>query len=146
MSIFKLFVKDRDVQNAIEQIESLKKEKSVLKEELETLKLNKRLEAEEIKHMIKINEKRMEHELADKEIELKKEYADKISEFKETQTDKLIYIFKENHDKMETRFNTELGNLKEVYKALMERMPNVNLSLTKDLNGPRERLLDGPDS
>jgi len=113
--------------------DGLKAEKIKLNEEVETLKLKKRLEQEEIRHMTKLNEERMKQEVESEKIKLTKKYAEDIKKFRDEQRVILVDSLKEFHTKMEQRFNSELDNLKETYKAIMERLPNVNLTLTKKL-------------
>jgi hypothetical protein len=124
-------VKDKEVKSLVKQVEDLLEEKKKLKEELEDLKLKKRLEQEEIKHLTRINEERMRQEVEGEKIKLAKEQAEAIAKFKEEQRVLLVESLKSFHEKMEGRFNTELGNLKEIYQALMSRLPNVNLTLEK---------------
>lgn len=119
-----------EVRNEIKIIRAAKKS---LEEELENLKLKKRLEQEEIKHMVKINEERKDSEVEKKKIELERTHNEQITKFKEEQTTALLALNKELHGKLEGRFNVELGNLKDIYKALMERLPNVTLALQKKL-------------
>lgn len=133
MGLFSWMVRSAEVDRAHQTISALKTDKSKLKEELEELKLQKRLEGEEIKHMQRINEERMKQELENEKIKLNKKYQEDISKFKEEQRIELVNSLKEFHMKIETRFNSELQNLKETYKEIMARLPNVNLTLTKKL-------------
>lgn len=133
MGLFKLAVKQQEVTEALKRIEDLQKEKRTLKEELEDLKLKKRLEQEEIKHLQRINDEKNQQEVESEKIRLEKQFQERISKFRTEQTEELLKLHKELHGKMEARFNTELGNLKEVYQALMARLPNVNLTLEKRL-------------
>ena len=127
------FVRDKEYNVLKKSVETLIGEKRDLKEQLEDLKLKKRLEQEEIKHMTKINEERLKQEIENEKIKIEKKYHQDISKFKEEQRVELVNSLKEFHTKMEDRFNSELTNLKETYKAIMERLPNVNLTLTKKL-------------
>lgn len=133
MGLFNLMVKTDEIEKAREQIKSLREEKRAIKEELEDLKLKKRLEAEEIKHMVRINEERMAQEVEAEKTKIARKYAEDIATFKEEQRKELVSSLKEFHGKIEKRFGDELNNLKEVYGLLMQRLPNVNLSLTKKL-------------
>ena len=104
-----------------------------VKEELEDLKLKKRLEAEEIKHMVRINEEKNKQELESEKIKIIKDAQEQMAKFKEEQRVILVESLKDFHGKIEKRFGDELTNLKEIYGLLMSRLPNVNLSLTKKL-------------
>ena len=129
----KLFIKQTDVNELQAEYEKTVKALRATKEELEDLKLKKRLEQEEITHMVKINEERKDSEVEKKKIELERKYNEDINKFREEQTAALLQLTKELHGKLEGRFNVELGNLKEIYQALMARLPNVNLTLEKRL-------------
>lgn len=126
-------VRADEVEEVRVEIKTLRTAKQKITEELETLKLKKRLEQEEITHLTKINNEKKDQEVSKRKLELEKEYAGKITMFKEAQTEKLVELHRELHGKMETRFNTELGNLKEIYKGIMGKMPDVTLALTKKL-------------
>ena len=133
MGLLSFFVKDSEINSLRKQVDELIDQKQKYKVEIEELKLKKRLENEEIKHMVRINEERMEQEVTSKKIELEKKYHEDISKFKEQQRQELVLSLKEFHSKIENRFNSELENLKETYKAIMARLPNVNLTLEKRL-------------
>lgn len=111
----------------------LEAEKRRLTEEVETLKFKKRLEQEEIVHLQRINEEKLKQEVQQEKIDLQKLQQEAITGFKKEQTEKLLALTQNLHEKMESRFNTELGNLKEIYQALMARLPNVNLHLEKKI-------------
>ena len=108
-------VDKEEIKTLRSNVESLFKEKQKLREDLEELKLKKRLEQEEITHMIRINEEKNKQELENDKIRLEREYNEKISKFREEQTASLLTLNKELHGKLEGRFNVELGNLKEIY-------------------------------
>lgn len=113
------------------ELDALRTEKKQLKEQIEELKFKKRLEQEEIIHLQKINEQKLKAEVEAEKLAIQKKYQEDITGFKKHQTEQLLVLHKELHEKLESRFNTELGNLKEIYQALMARLPNVNLTLTK---------------
>jgi hypothetical protein len=131
------FVEHEELKDLKIQIKALIKEKRELKEELEDLKLKKRLEAEEIKHMTRINEERLKQEVETEKLELKKKYQDDINVFKEEQRQQLVTSLREFHDKMEKQFKNELDSFKEMHKVIIERLPNVNYDITQHVGGPR---------
>lgn len=133
MSFMSMFIRKSEVSELQSEYEKTLKALRATKEELEDLKLKKRLEAEEIKHMVRINEEKNKQELESEKVRLIKEYQESISQFKEQQRVQLVESLKDFHGKIEKRFGDELSNLKEVYGLLMQRLPNVNLSLTKKL-------------
>lgn len=136
-------VKD-ELEEVRAEIKNLRVAKKKVEEELEGLKLKKRLEAEEIRHMTKINEERLKSELETKRINLEKEFNERISKFREEQTSELLKLNKELHGKLEGRFNVELGNLKDIYKALMDRLPNVNFEISKNIDETRSAIEHKP--
>ena len=133
MSLMSLFIKKADVAELQGEYEKTLKALRTTKEELEDLKLKKRLEAEEIKHMVRINEEKNKQELENEKIKIIKQSQEEMAKFKEEQRIILVDSLKDFHGKIEKRFGDELSNLKEVYGMLMQRLPNVNLSLTKKL-------------
>ena len=133
MSLMSIFIKKADVAELQGEYEKTLKALRTTKEELEDLKLKKRLEAEEIKHMVRINEEKNKQELESEKIKIIKEAQEVMAKFKEEQRVILVESLKDFHGKIEKRFGDELSNLKEVYGLLMQRLPNVNLSLTKKL-------------
>ena len=131
MSLMSLFIKKTDVAELQGEYEKTLKALRATKEELEELKLKKRLEAEEIKHMVRINEEKNKQELDNEKIKLQREFAEMVTQLKDQNRRELEESLKVFHGKMESRFSEELKNLKEVYGLLMQRLPNVNLTLTK---------------
>lgn len=131
MSLMSLFIKKTDVAELQGEYEKTLKALRATREELEELKLKKRLEAEEIKHMVRINEEKNRQELDNEKIKLQKEFAEMVTQLKDQNRRELEESLKAFHGKMESRFSEELKNLKEVYGLLMQRLPNVNLTLTK---------------
>ncbi len=131
MSLMSLFIKKTDVAELQGEYEKTLKALRATKEELEELKLKKRLEAEEIKHMVRINDEKNKQEVESEKIRLQKEFAEMITQLKDQNRRELEESLKQFHGKMESRFSEELKNLKEVYGLLMQRLPNVNLTLTK---------------
>ena len=120
-----------EMQEILGDMKKLRKDKKNLEEEVENLKLKKRLEAEEIKHLTKINEERLKQELESAKIKLQKDYQINISEFKEEQRKELVASLTQFHSKMEKRSDDEIKRLKEMYSQIMGIMPKVNLMLEK---------------
>jgi hypothetical protein len=133
MSFMNLWIKKSEVEDLQGDYKAKCVALRAVKEELEDLKLKKRLEAEEIKHMVRINEEKNKQELESEKIKIIKESQEEMAKFKEEQRVILVESLKDFHGKIEKRFGDELTNLKEIYGLLMSRLPNVNLSLTKKL-------------
>lgn len=114
-------------------IVGLKKEKMDLYEEVEKLKLRKRIESEEITHLIKINEERTATTLEKEKVKLETEKQQAITKLKDESRLELEESLKKFHSKIESRFSEELKNLKEVYGLIMSRLPNVNYNIDKQI-------------
>lgn len=133
MGLMSLFIKKTDIAELQSEYEKTLKALRATKEELEDVKLKKRLEAEEIKHMQRINEEKMKIELENEKTRLNKEFAENIAKFKEEQRQELVNSLKDFHKKMEDRFCNELVNMKEIYNMLTEKLPNVNYNIEKKI-------------
>lgn len=133
MGFLRMMVRGGEVDALVKEIAGLREDKKKLNDELETLKLKKRLEQEEITHMQRINEERMKIEVEQKKSELERKQAEQITAFKEKQRQELVASLKEFHGKLEERFNTELTNIKEMYRFIAERLPNVNYNIEKKI-------------
>lgn len=104
---------------------SLRKERNLLKQEVEDLKLKRKIEEEDIKHMIKIKDESLELEFKKKEVEL-------IS-----QKDKEVAAIKDTYrDKIEQQLNKRGDELKGMYGEILARLPNITANL--ELGGKRK--------
>ena len=112
----------------------LREHRSKLKEEVEDLKLKKRIENEEITHLMKINVERADHKLEMKKIEVEREKQEVITKLKDDNRVKLEESLLQFHGKIEDRFNTELKNLKDIYNMLTAKLPDVNMTITKNIS------------
>ena len=120
------------------QVERLVKEKREVKEELEELKLKKRLEQEEITHLQRINEEKLKSELERERLKMQQEFQTKINDVEEKSMKKVVESLSQFHEKMESKFNSELKNMKDVLALLMKGLPNVNMEITKHIGPPIE--------
>jgi len=142
--MFKLF-RSKMAENLFDmeiRVKILTDEKERLTEELELLKMRKRIEQEELKHMIKITEEKNELRLKEKELMLEKEKQEVITRLKEENKDILTEALEKHHGKLESRFAEELSSLKEVYALLMERLPNVNLDISRHYGDPKIKQVE----
>ena len=129
----------KDLGEALTELVELRAQRRQLKETIEDLKLQKRLETEEIKHNLRLAEEANKCTLEQTKVSLEKQKAEDISKFKEEQRVVLVESLKEFHSKIESRFNDELRNMKDIYNMLTEKLPNVNFAFTKDLDGKAPR-------
>jgi len=138
MSLFgnKNYAKEEELKELKTTVTALLKEKRSLKDDLEEMKLKKRLEQEEIKHMTKLHKEKMQSDLDMAKIKLEREKMEQLNKFKEEQRVQLVDSLKSFHTKMEEKFSSELENLKEVLALLMKGLPNVNMEITKHIGDP----------
>lgn len=97
----------------------LKIEIEVLKESLAELKLQKKIEEEDIKHLVKINEERQKLELERERMKLKNDKDGEVEEIRD-----------KYRDKIEARLEVEVERTKEMYVEILQRLPNINVELT----------------
>ena len=129
----KNYVESEELKDLKISVKALIKDKRDLKDELETLKLKKRLEQEEIAHMTKLHKSKMASELDTEKIRLEREKMETLNKFKEEQRQQLVDSLREFHSKMEAKFDSELKNMKDVLALLMKGLPNVNMEITKHI-------------
>jgi len=98
--------------------EKLSTDRLGLKEEVEDLKLKKKMSEEDIKHMVKMKEEKLdiEHQKKMQALELEKYKA--IAEVKD-----------EYRDKIEVRLEKEGETIKDMYAQILERLPNISAKL-----------------
>lgn len=99
-----------------EDAEVLRAEIQDLKNELATLKHEKKIAEEDIKHMIRLREERLEVEAEKKQLEREREKQDAIAAVKD-----------QYRDKLEKRLQTEVDNIKAMYAQILERLPKVSV-------------------
>ena len=97
-------------------IKNLEKDKRNLKEDLAELKLKKKLEDEDIKHMVKINNERKDIELEKEKMKLERKSAVEIAAVKDSY-----------QNKTEEQLEKQLTNMKDMYGEILERLPNYNI-------------------
>lgn len=113
-----------DVVNGTEdtrlQHQALKKEKADLEHRIRELEHKKELEEKELTHLIKMKEEKQFIEAQKKEIELQKRF-----------NDKEMVLQTEYHKKNLDIISKEHADIKEIYKQIMERLPNVNVEVKR---------------
>jgi len=97
-------------------VSALNGEIRTLKDQLADLKHEKKITEEDIKHMVRLKEEKMAVEAERKEVERDRKSASDIAEVKDTY-----------RDKMETRLQTEVDNIKEMYGQILQRLPKVSV-------------------
>jgi chromosome segregation ATPase len=132
----KTSVESSELKDLRAQVDKIVKQKREVTEELEELKLKKRLEQQEIAHLVKINEEKLKSELERKELKMEQDFQKKINDIEEKSMKKVIESLTGFHEKMEKKFNSELQNMKELMNTLVKVLPNVNMEITKHIGDP----------
>jgi DNA anti-recombination protein RmuC len=125
----KTSVESSELKDLRAQVDKIVKQKREVTEELEELKLKKRLEQQEIAHLVKINEEKLKSELERKELKMEQDFQKKINDIEEKSMKKVIESLTGFHEKMEKKFNSELQNMKELMNTLVKVLPNVNMEM-----------------
>ena len=99
-------------------IKALREQSHALSLEVEKVKLEKKNEMEETKHLVKLRDEKREIEFKKKEMDLEAEKAKAIAKVKDTY-----------RDKMEAQLKTETENIKVMYGQILERLPNIKVGL-----------------
>lgn len=89
-----------------------------VKDELADVKKKKELEMEEFEHLVALKEKRQELALQTDRVKLEGEFQKREGELQ-----------KEYHEKTLKNIEKASADIKEVYKQIMERLPNMNVRL-----------------
>jgi hypothetical protein len=100
------------------KVTALEEERRVLKEEVENLKLKKKIEEEDIKHMVRIKEERLAIDHERKIIELEKKTQDEIAKVKDGY-----------RDKVEGNLEKQIERSEQMYSEILERLPNINVNM-----------------
>lgn len=109
----------------IRQVESLEAERNKLRDERDTaqseltkFQATKKMEEEEIKHGLKMEQERAKLEKLQHEAKVAKERDEAIGKVKD-----------QYRDKMETELLRQIADGKDLYKQILARLPDVNVKL-----------------
>ena len=108
----------KDIAELQEEIKKLKKEKETLEGQLRKLKHEKKLEEEDIKHMVKMREERLELDFEKKVAANTKEKDDEIAKVKD-----------QYRDKVEEQLEKRATEIREMYDQILKRLPDVSVRL-----------------
>lgn len=104
------------------KIKSLRDDRFTLQEEVENLKLKRKIGDEDIKHMVKIKEESLEIEHQKRNLKLERE------------KDKEVAVVKDEYrDKMEAHLERQIGDIKDMYGEILKRLPEVRVRLKGDI-------------
>ena len=112
--------------DAEDMADTAKKEARALKEEVADLKLAKKIEDEDIKHLVKLTEERKELELDKKALELEREKDAEVQIVKEECADEIKEIREEYAKKQEETLQKQIADGNLMFKEVMTRLPNIN--------------------
>ena len=110
--------KTQEIDRLLTETKELQTQKRQLKEQVEELKLAKKISEEDIKHMIRIKEKRLELEFKEKTMDTQAAQATAIAAAKSEYQDKLI-----------KNVEREKDDIKEMYGQILERLPNIGVKM-----------------
>ena len=109
----------KELKRELPERDSLRKQVRDLKDDLAGLKAQKKIEEEDIKHMVRLKEERMAVANEKKLLEM------------ERAKDSAIATVKDDYrDKLEGRLENEVKNMKDMYGQILARLPNVNIKGT----------------
>jgi len=123
--MFNLFRKtesEEELEMLRTQKTELEKEIKSLKEEVAGLKLKKKIEDEDIRHMVKIKQEALEIEHKKKNMDVEAAKNAEIAECKDAY-----------RDKMEMFLQKQVQDVKEMYAQILKRLPDVNVRLKGDV-------------
>ena len=87
---------------------------------METVKLQKKIEMQEVQHLVKLEREKNSLDVQKKEVELKDKFKDKEMELmRKNHADSLRLVEKSHED------------MKKMYEEIMKRLPNVNMDIFK---------------
>lgn len=99
----------------------LKQEVQKIREELEDVKLQKRMEEREIKQLVKMEREAAVIEGQKKDLERAEQYAAKE-----------MALQTKYHEQVMAQVEKARTELKDIYTAIMERLPNVNMEIGRE--------------
>lgn len=102
--------------------DSLNDELQGVRDELATLKQKKKMEDEDIRHLVKIKEEKLNIEHQKRELERDRQKEAEIAKVKD-----------EYRDKMERELQKQIDRMKDMYGEILQRLPNVNVRLKGDV-------------
>ena len=111
------------------QIETLESERDTLndsllsvKNELTELKQKRKMEDEDIRHLVKIKEGKLDLDHQKKQVELER-----------TQQEAIAAVKDEYRDKQESTLQKQIEDGKQMYAEILARLPNVQVRLKGDV-------------
>ena len=103
-----------------EESGTLKSQIKALKTELEELKLSKKMEELEIKHLVKMKEEKQALEMDKNKNDLTKLFNEKEMALQTKYHEQVMGVITKEHEKLQA-----------LYKEIIGRLPDVNMTITK---------------
>lgn len=101
------------------ELDSLRDERRTLKDEVEDLKSKRKVEDEQLKHLLKIKEEKAD-------IEFQK----KVHEAEVKKQNEVAAVKDQYRDKLEAELKTRLEQMQTMYGQILARLPDVNVALS----------------
>lgn len=99
-------------------IKTLKDEKFELEKDIDRLKCKKKIEEEDIKHMVKIKEQKLEID-----------YEKKVIAFERSKALEVAKVKDDYRDKIEKNLHERGTELRKMYNEILQRLPNINVEM-----------------
>lgn len=112
----------RQIRNLEHERDDLNDSLHKTRNELAELKQKKKMEGEDIRHLVKIKEEKLAIEYDRKEVRLEREQQAVIAEVKD-----------EYRDKMEQELQKQITRMQKMYGEILGRLPNFNVRLKGDV-------------
>ena len=135
MGLFSRSKTEKEVDSLIEERDELRKTLRKLKDEVLEQESKKKMEIEEIKHLNRLAQEKRDIELDREKLKVQREYADKTEKQELSNRDALNDRMKEYHAKIVQTLESHNKDMREVttsvYKDIIARLPNVNVTMKR---------------
>lgn len=101
------------------EIDGLRTERRTLKDEVEDLKSKRKVEDEQLKHLLKIKEEKMDLE-----------FQKKVHDAEVKKQNEVAAVKDQYRDKVEAELKSRHSQLQEMYGQILARLPDVNVALS----------------
>lgn len=106
--------------NSQATVQSLKDQAKNLEHKIRELEHKKELEETELDHLIKMKEEKQTLEIEKRSVALQKEFNQKEMDLQRKYHEQTVGIINKEH-----------ADIKDIYRQIMERLPNVNVELKR---------------
>ncbi|MBL4891439.1 MAG: hypothetical protein JKX91_06390 [Rhizobiaceae bacterium] len=113
-----LLKKCTELESEVAERDRLRQEVRDLKDDLAGLKSKKKIEEENIKHMVKMKEEKMELDFQKRVLEMERGSAETIAKIKD-----------QNQEEIKGMLVSEKTTIKDMYSEILERLPNISAKM-----------------